>query len=943
MNDPLTFEKLRRQGWITPGIVTCSTFLIYWRTLAPDVFVSDFAEFQYLPSLLGLPHPNGFPAYMLLGWLWQKLPLGEPAWEMNLLSALAGALAAGILAALVWRMTRNHTSAFLAGMILALMPTFWQFSIVAERYTLNLALMIGAWWAAWEARRFASWSQKRWRLALAGGMLGISLTLHPTAALMAPFWFILMVSGTGAHGHQRLRRALWWLIPLGLPLVFYLYVPWRWKTFSSWPLLPGIARSAAVYKGLVHVWYVPHGDGALIFHYIAGLQGYIWQFLGGGWIQAVHNLPGLIPFFQQDAPWWLLVMAGIGFIYLLRREPLFTLLIFGFALFLTLMVAYIRQGKNDAYLMPVFGIIAFFAAFAPLLPSSLASGARQTRTVRALQGVFALSVFLILLTSNWDQRDFSRRIDIRAGWEAILAQPIEEQAGLLGNWSDFTPLWYLQHIQNLRTDLWGLFPPAPKAVIDPWLEHGLPLYVAAPLPPSQMSSWPEDYAFIPWGHLVRVLPKGQTLSCSQTLDLPLASYGPIALGIGQLPRTLPPYETLSLSVCWHAQDALPKRTFLGIRLTSPEPHQPPIEFHALLASQWYPGDVIPQGTEGLTAIPLQLPLGALPGDYQAELLMFYFSDDDQLYRFPRYDPIPLGQVHVETTSTFRRAYLAPSFVPPIAPRMGPLALKAWAVSPGPVRPGDPIRVDTYWQVRRPLHRVPSIRIRFRGKAIRHTRPPDQPLMTPSTFELLKPGAIIHTQHNVRAPITLGDHRYLVDLRLIFEDHPAPLPFPIGTLTVQDRPHLWSPPADFIPVSAQIGSIAELAGYALHPEKGVPGQPLTLELLWRAQAPDDISYKVFVHLLDAEGRIVAQHDGIPAQGQLPTDIWFPQEYIRDVHILSIPSNLPPGRYDLRVGMYDPHTGARLHVTSELPVFDDALELTPLPLLPKTSSVISHPER
>ncbi len=216
-------------------------------------------------------------------------------------------------------------------------------------------------------------------------------------------------------------------------------------------------------------------------------------------------------------------------------------------------------------------------------------------------------------------------------------------------------------------------------------------------------------------------------------------------------------------------------------------------------------------------------------------------------------------------------------------------------------------------------------------------------MTPSTFDLLKPGAIIHTQHNVRAPITLGDHRYLVDLRLIFEDHPAPLPFPIGTLTVQDRPHLWSPPADFIPVSAQIGSIAELAGYALHPEKGVPGQPLTLELLWRAQAPDDISYKVFVHLLDAEGRIVAQHDGIPAQGQLPTDIWFPQEYIRDVHILSIPSNLPPGRYDLRVGMYDPHTGARLHVTSELPVFDDALELTPLPLLPKTSSVISHPER
>ncbi len=923
----LFFRKFRRQGWITPGLVTLSTLLIYWRTLAPDVFVSDFAEFQYLPSFLGLPHPNGFPAYMLLGWLWQKLLPGEPAWEMNLLSALAGALAAGMLAALVWRMSRNHGSAFLAGTILALMPTFWQFSLVAERYTLNMALMIGAWWAAWEAKHIA-WPQKRGILALSGGMLGLSLTLHPTAALMAPFWLILILAGMRTQASQRLHRILWWLIPLVLPMALYLYVPWRWKAFASWPLLPGIARSAAVYKGLVHVWYLPHADKALIVHYIAGLQSYIWRFLWGGWLQAMHDLPGLLPFFQQDVPWWLLIMAGMGFLYLIRREMSFTLLISGFALFLTLMVSYIRQGKNDAYLMPVFGIIAFFAAFAPLLPDSLASYTKPTWAVRALQGVFALGVFLFLLTSNWHQRDFSRRIDIRTGWEAILAQPIEEQAGLLGNWSDFTPLWYLQHTQNLRTDLWGLFPPDRKTVIDPWLKQGLPLYVAAPPHPSQMPSWPKDYTLIPWGHLVRVLPKGQTLSCSQALGLPLMPHGPIDLGSEPLPRTLAPYETLSLSVCWRARETLPKRTFLGIRLTSSDPHQPPVEFHALLASQWYPGDAILQGTEGLTAIPLQIPLGTLPGDYRAELLMFYFSDDDQLHRFPGYDPIPLGQVHIETTRTFRRAYLPPSLVPPIAPHMGPLILRAWAISPGPVRPGDPIRVDTYWQVRRPLSDVPSVRIRFRGKAIRHTRPPDQPLMSPATLDLLEPGAIIHTRHNFRAPITLGDHRYVVDLRLIREGRPAPLPLPIGIFTVKDRTHLWTPPPDLTPASAQIGPIAELIGYTLRPEKGVPGQPLTLELVWRAQTPDETSYKVFVHLLDAEGHMVTQHDGIPAQGQLPTDIWFPQEYIRDIHNLPIPSDLPPGRYTLRVGMYDPHTGARLQVRSELPVFDNALVLTTL---------------
>ena len=69
---------------------------LYARTLAPGVFVADFAEFQYLPARLGLAHPNGFPFYMLLGKLWSLLPIGNLAWRMNLLSALAGTLAVGL-------------------------------------------------------------------------------------------------------------------------------------------------------------------------------------------------------------------------------------------------------------------------------------------------------------------------------------------------------------------------------------------------------------------------------------------------------------------------------------------------------------------------------------------------------------------------------------------------------------------------------------------------------------------------------------------------------------------------------------------------------------------------------------------------------------------------------------------------------------------------------
>jgi len=47
----------------------------------------------------GVPHPTGYPTYMLLGNLFQRIPLGTPYFRGTLLSALPSALAAGLLAA----------------------------------------------------------------------------------------------------------------------------------------------------------------------------------------------------------------------------------------------------------------------------------------------------------------------------------------------------------------------------------------------------------------------------------------------------------------------------------------------------------------------------------------------------------------------------------------------------------------------------------------------------------------------------------------------------------------------------------------------------------------------------------------------------------------------------------------------------------------------------
>ena len=95
----------------------------------------------------------------------------------------------------------------------------------------------------------------------------------------------------------------------------------------------------------------------------------------------------------------------------------------------------------------------------------------------------------------------------------------------------------------------------------------------------------------------------------------------------------------------------------------------------------------------------------------------------------------------------------------------------------------------------------------------------------------------------------------------------------------------------------------LVGYSLS-----PGQPAGLRLVWKALAPMAADYTVFVHVLDQSGQIAAQADAQPRGGTYPTSMWEPGEYVVDDYSF----DLPPGEYNLHVGMYLAETGARLPV-------------------------------
>ena len=101
---------------------------------------------------------------------------------------------------------------------------------------------------------------------------------------------------------------------------------------------------------------------------------------------------------------------------------------------------------------------------------------------------------------------------------------------------------------------------------------------------------------------------------------------------------------------------------------------------------------------------------------------------------------------------------------------------------------------------------------------------------------------------------------------------------------------------------------KLAGYDISADGA-----LYLTLYWRLEEEQRVSgdYTVFIHVVDAQGiPIMEPVDGPPVDGNWPTSAWEPGHLVADTHLLALPPKLHAGRYDVRLGFYDPATGARL---------------------------------
>jgi hypothetical protein len=119
-----------------------------------------------------------------------------------------------------------------------------------------------------------------------------------------------------------------------------------------------------------------------------------------------------------------------------------------------------------------------------------------------------------------------------------------------------------------------------------------------------------------------------------------------------------------------------------------------------------------------------------------------------------------------------------------------------------------------------------------------------------------------------------------------------------------------------PRITQVKDRAELVGYDLDTSWALPDGALLVTLHWQAAEVINLPYKVFVHLQDETGQLVAQSDDYPNCGTRPTNSWEVGKPVTDRHLLRLPEDLPPGQYTLKIGLYEPQTGLRLDLLDEL---------------------------
>src|SRR6266508_5547291 len=209
------------------GIAAAGVFavamVVYLRTLLPGSSFGDWGEMQMIPAQLGVPHPTGYPLYVLLGKAFSLLPMGSIAYRANLLSAVAAAGGAAAVVLVSTRLGVRPVLAAIAGLTLAVTGTLWLEATFSEMNGLHLLLV------ALVIHRALVWRAERRDsdLRLGGLLAGLSLANHLLAVTVIPIVVLFVLVDARRRLIERPVLLVQAMLLFLVGVALYLFIPLR--------------------------------------------------------------------------------------------------------------------------------------------------------------------------------------------------------------------------------------------------------------------------------------------------------------------------------------------------------------------------------------------------------------------------------------------------------------------------------------------------------------------------------------------------------------------------------------------------------------------------------------------------------------------------------------------------------------------------------------------
>lgn len=257
---------------------------------------------------------------------------------------------------------------------------------------------------------------------------------------------------------------------------------------------------------------------------------------------------------------------------------------------------------------------------------------------------------------------------------------------------------------------------------------------------------------------------------------------------------------------------------------------------------------------------------------------------------------------------------------------GEIDLLGYTSQADPVQPGQAFTVTLYLRARQPLATdyALALHVLGRGGVAEVSKLDTWPGGGNGATTQWTPGVIYADTYTLQVAESAAWPSVLWLAVDMWADDPAqPLPlttaegaplgevrFPVGRVTQFEI----LPPEPPVPFETTFDRGITLVGYEAAPNTLPADGALGVTLYWHLDAaaePPPVDYTVFVHLVDHQGiPVIEPADAPPVAGDWPTTAWVPGATLLDERLIPLPPNLHAGRYDMRLGLYDPATGERL---------------------------------